>query len=113
MPLIWQKPFGVIPGAVSFMFFSHVSITISGDSAAYFYLKIIILISLKSTMTQTRTKLDRVTFPCKLMFCPFSLYLFIRNFMTTYIHIKLLTCMYIHENTHFIVNIWFKQYFIR
>ena len=35
MPLIWQRPFGVIPGAVSFIFFF--SITISGDSAAYFF----------------------------------------------------------------------------
>ena len=34
MPLIWQRPFAVIPGAVSFFF---VSITISGDSAAYFF----------------------------------------------------------------------------
>ena len=68
MPLIWQRPFGVILGAVSLIFFSHFSITISGDSAAYFKKKIIIiimLISLKGTLTQTRTKLDRVTFPCK------------------------------------------------
>ena len=41
-----------------------VSTTISGDSAAYFF-EIIMLISLKDTLTQTRTKLDRVTFPCK------------------------------------------------
>ena len=34
MSLIWQRPFGVIPGAVSFFLFS---ITISGDSAAYFF----------------------------------------------------------------------------
>ena len=61
MPLIWQRPFGVIPVAASFIF---VSITISGDSAAYFF-EIIMLISLKDTLTQTRTKLDRVTFPCK------------------------------------------------
>ena len=65
MPLIWQKPFGVIPGAVSFIFFLTFSITISGDSAAYFLLKLIMLISLKDTLIQTRTKLDRVTFPCK------------------------------------------------
>ena len=51
MPLIWQRPFGVIPGAVSFFCFS---ITISGDSAAYFF-EIILLISLKGTLTQTRT----------------------------------------------------------
>ena len=61
MPLIWQKPFGVIPGAISFFYFS---VTISGDSAAYFF-EIIMLISLKSTLTQTRIKLDRVTFPSK------------------------------------------------
>ena len=61
MPLIWQKPFGVIPGAVSFFLFS---ITISGDSAAYFF-ELNMLISLKGTLTQTRTKLDRVPFPCK------------------------------------------------
>ena len=60
MPLIWQRPFGVIPGAVSFFF----SIPISGDSAAYFF-EIIMLISLKGYLTQTRTKLDRVTFPFK------------------------------------------------
>ena len=47
MPLIWRRPFGVIPGAVSFIFFS---ITISGDSAAYFF-EIIVLISLKGTLT--------------------------------------------------------------
>ena len=65
MPLIWQRPFGVIPGAVSFFFFSFLfSITIFGDSVAYFF-EIIMLISLKGTLTQTRTKLDRVTFPCK------------------------------------------------
>ena len=61
MSLIWQRPFGVIPSAVSFICFS---ITISGDSAAYFF-EIIMLISLKGTLTQTRLKLDRVTFPCK------------------------------------------------
>ena len=33
-------------------------------SAAYFF-EIIMLISLKGTLTQTRTKLDRVTFPCE------------------------------------------------
>ena len=36
MPLIWQRPFGVIPGAVSFFsflfFFFYFLITISGDS---------------------------------------------------------------------------------
>ena len=62
-PLIWQRPFGVIPGAVSFLLLFF-SITISGDSAAYVF-EIITLISLKGTLTQTRTKLDRVTFPCK------------------------------------------------
>ena len=55
MPLIWQIRLGVIPGAVSFFCFS---ITISLDSAAYFF-EIIMLISLKGTLTQTRTKLDR------------------------------------------------------
>ena len=60
MPLIWQRPFWVIPGAVSFIFFF--SITISGDSAAYFF-EIIRLISLKDTLAQTRMKLDRVIFP--------------------------------------------------
>ena len=72
MPLIRQRPFGVIPGAVIFFFFFFCfflffffffSITISGDSAAYFF-EIIMLISLKDTLTQTRTKLDRVPFPC-------------------------------------------------
>ena len=54
MPLIWQRLFGVISGAVRFIF---VSITISGDSAAYF-IEIIMLISLKGILTQTRTKLE-------------------------------------------------------
>ena len=63
MPLTWQRPFGVIPGAVSFFLFVF-SITIFGDSAAYFF-EIIMLISLKGTLIQTRTKLDRVTFQCK------------------------------------------------
>ena len=35
MPLIWQRPFGVIPDAVSFIFL----ITISGDTVAYFFKK--------------------------------------------------------------------------
>ena len=35
-----------------------------GDSAAYFF-ETIMLISLKDTLTQIRTKLDRVTFFCK------------------------------------------------
>ena len=61
MPLIWHIPFRVILGAVSFIF---LSITISGDSAAYFF-EIIMLISLKDTLTKTRTKLDSVKFPCK------------------------------------------------
>ena len=39
-------------------------ITISGDTVAYFF-KIIMLISLKGTLTQRRMKLDRVTFPSK------------------------------------------------
>ena len=60
MPLIWQRPFWVIPGAVRFMF---ISITIF-DSAAYFF-EIIMLINLKGTLIQIRTKLDRVTFLCK------------------------------------------------
>ena len=46
--------------SVSFFF----QLLFSGDSAAYF-IEIIMLISLKSTLTQTRTKLVRVTFPCK------------------------------------------------
>ena len=57
MPLIWQRLFGVgsfLVQPVSSLF----SITISGDSAAYFF-EIIMLISLKGTLTQTRTKLDR------------------------------------------------------
>ena len=62
MSLVWQRPFEVIPGAVSF--FVCFSITISGDSAAYFF-EIIMLINLKGTLTQTTTKLDRETFPCK------------------------------------------------
>ena len=44
--------------SVSFLF----SITISGDSAAYFFL-IIMLISLKGTLTQTKTKLDKRNTP--------------------------------------------------
>ena len=34
IPLIWQRLFGDIPGAVRFIF---VSITISGDSGTYFF----------------------------------------------------------------------------
>ena len=34
------------------------------DSAAYFF-EIIILINLKGTLTQIRTKVDKVTFVCK------------------------------------------------
>ena len=49
---------------VQSVFFFLFSITISGDSAAYFF-EIIMLISLKGTVTQTRIKLDRVTFLCK------------------------------------------------
>ena len=64
MPLVWQRPFEVIPGAVSLFVVVVFSITISGDSAAYFF-EIIMLISLKGTLAQTRTKLDRATFPCK------------------------------------------------
>ena len=56
MPLMWQRPFGIIPGAVRFIFVSM--------TAAYFF-EIIMFISLKGTLTQIRTKLDRVTFPCK------------------------------------------------
>ena len=61
--LIWQRLFGVIPGAVSFIFFFF-PITMSGNSAAYFF-EIIMLTSLKGTQTETRTQLDRVTFRCK------------------------------------------------
>ena len=61
MPLIWQRPFGVIPGAVRFIFVSN---TISRDPADYFF-EIIMLMCLKGTLTQTRTKLGRVTYPCK------------------------------------------------
>ena len=61
MPLIWQIPFGVIPGAVSFIFvFNYYFWRL----AAHLFL-IVMLISLKGTLAQTRTKLDRVTFPCK------------------------------------------------
>ena len=45
--LIWQRPFGVTHGAVRFSFDS---ITISGDSAIYFF-KIMMRISLKCTLT--------------------------------------------------------------
>ena len=54
MPLICQRPFGVgsfLVQSVSSLFFS---VTISGDSAAYFF-EIIMHISLKGTLTQTRT----------------------------------------------------------
>ena len=44
--------------SISFLF----SITNFGDSTAYFFE---MLINLKGTLTQTRTKLDRVTFTCK------------------------------------------------
>ena len=47
MPFIWQRPFGVITGAVRFIFcFKYYF----GDSAAYF-LEISMLISLKGTLT--------------------------------------------------------------
>ena len=61
MPLIWQRPFGVIPGAVSFFFLFQLLFL---ETVAYFF-EIIMLISLKGTLTQTRTKLNRVTFLCK------------------------------------------------
>ena len=66
MPLIWQRPFGVILGAVGFIFFSHFQLLFL-ETLPLTLKKIIIimLISLKGTLTQTRTKLDRVTFPCK------------------------------------------------
>ena len=38
MPLLWQRSFGGIPGAVIFVFFfSHFSVTISGDCRLLFF----------------------------------------------------------------------------
>ena len=61
MPFIWQRPFGVIPYAGQIHFCFNYCF---GDSVAYF-LEVIMLISLKGTLIQIRTKLNRVTFLCK------------------------------------------------
>ena len=60
MLLIWQRPYGIIPGAVIHFYFNYYF----GDSAGYFF-EIIMLISLKGTLIQIKTNLDRETFFCK------------------------------------------------
>ena len=62
MPLICQRPFWVrsflvqsVPSLFQLLFL---------ETHATYFFEIIMLISLKGTLTQTRTKLDRVTFPC-------------------------------------------------